>query len=127
MSAFSEDTYEQALIELFQSLEGKQYRYEYGPDIVRNYANPLLHDVLQESLLRINPELPESAIDEAIKKLLTDLWASGCCRTVAEGVLGAEFIWGENLNEIPGLTDLLKSFLCKIKNEGMRAAVQSIL
>ena len=69
MSAFSEDTYEQALIELFQSLEGKQYRYEYGPDIVRNYANPLLHDVLQESLLRINPELPESAIDEAIKKL----------------------------------------------------------
>ena len=65
--------------------------------------------------------------DEAIKKLLTDLWASGCCRTVAEGVLGAEFIWGEDLNAIPGLTDLLKSFLCKIKNEGMRAAVQSIL
>ncbi len=36
MSAFSEDTYELALIELFQSLEGKQYRYEYGPEIKRD-------------------------------------------------------------------------------------------
>ena len=69
MSAFSEDTYEQALIELFQSLEGKQYRYEYGPDIVRNYADPILHDVLLESLQRINPSLPMSAIDDTIKKL----------------------------------------------------------
>lgn len=69
MSAFSEDTYEQALIELFQSLEGKQYRYEYGPDIERDYSNPILDDVLQDSLLRINPTLPVSAIDDAIKKL----------------------------------------------------------
>lgn len=66
---FSEDTYEQALIELFQSLEGKQYRYEYGPDIVRDYTNPILDDVLQESLHRINPTLPFEAIDDAIKKL----------------------------------------------------------
>ena len=66
---FSEDTYEQALIELFQSLEGGQYRYAYGPDIERDYSNPLLDEVLQESLLRINPTLPLSAIDDAIKKL----------------------------------------------------------
>ena len=69
MSAFSEDTYEQALISLFQSLGGKQYRYEYGPDIVRDYTNPILDDVLQESLHRINPTLPPDAIDDAIKKL----------------------------------------------------------
>lgn len=66
---FTEDTYEQALIELFQSLEGKQYRYEYGPDIERDYSNPILDDVLQASLQRINPTLPTSAIDDAIKKL----------------------------------------------------------
>ena len=54
---------------MFQSLEGKQYRYEYGPDIVRDYSNPLLDDVLQASLQRINPTLPASAIDDAIKKL----------------------------------------------------------
>lgn len=58
---FTEDTYEQALIELFQSLGGKQYRYEYGPDIERDYTNPILDNVLQESLHRINPT-PLSAI-----------------------------------------------------------------
>lgn len=69
MSAFSEDTYEQALIELFQNLDGKQFRYQYGPDIEREYTNPILDDVLQESLQNINPALPQCAIDDAIKKL----------------------------------------------------------
>lgn len=66
MAIFTEDTYEQALIALLQELG---YRYTYGPDIERNYANPILDDVLQESLQRINPLLPQSAIDDAIKKL----------------------------------------------------------
>lgn len=69
MSAFSENAYEQALIELFQSLDGTQYRYEYGPEIERDYTNPILDDVLETSLHRINPTLPISAIEEAIKKL----------------------------------------------------------
>lgn len=69
MNGYTENEYEQALIELFQSLEGKQYRYVYGPDIERDYSNPLLHDVLQESLHRINPTLPLDAIEDAIKKL----------------------------------------------------------
>ena len=69
MSAFSENTYEQALVELFQSLDGAHYRYEYGPGIERDYTNPILDDVLETSLQRINPTLPLSAINEAIKKL----------------------------------------------------------
>ena len=69
MQAFSEDIYEQALIALFQSLDGKKYRYQYGPEIKRDYDNPLLDDVLSESLRRINPTLPASAIDDAIKAL----------------------------------------------------------
>lgn len=69
MNGYTENEYELALIELFQSLEGKQYRYVYGPDIERDYSNPLLDDVLQESLHRINPTLPLDAIDDAIKKL----------------------------------------------------------
>ena len=60
---FSEDTYEQALIELFRELG---FSYKYGPDLVRDYSNPLLDDVLHESLRRINPTLPQSAIDDAI-------------------------------------------------------------
>lgn len=63
---FSEDTYEQALIELFRGLG---FTYKYGPDLERDYSNPLLDDVLQASLLRINPTLPQSAIEDAIKKL----------------------------------------------------------
>ena len=63
---FSEDTYEQALIELFRELG---FNYKYGPDIERDYSNPLLDDVLHESLQRINPTLPQSAIEDAIKKL----------------------------------------------------------
>lgn len=65
--------------------------------------------------------------DPAIMNLLKDLWAEGDFRKVAEGVLGAEFIWEENLNEIPGLTDLVTADLELISREGMRAAVKSII
>ena len=63
---FSEDEFEQALVELFRELG---FNYKYGPDIERDYSNPLLDDVLHESLRRINPTLPQSAIEDAIKKL----------------------------------------------------------
>ena len=65
--------------------------------------------------------------DAAIIALLKDLWAEGNIRNVAEGVLAAEFIWGEDLNKIPGLTDLVTAYLELIQNEGMRAAVKTII
>ena len=65
--------------------------------------------------------------DAAIIALLQELWASGDVRKVAEGALAAEFIWGENLNEIPGLTDLITADLELIQREGMRAAVKSVI
>lgn len=65
--------------------------------------------------------------DAEIIALLKELWATGDIRKVAEGVLGAEFIWGEDLNAIAGLTDLLAKDLEIIRNEGMRAAVKSII
>ena len=65
--------------------------------------------------------------DEAIKALLAELWASGDPDVVAKGVLGAEFIWGEDLNAIPGLTAMLAADLKLIASDGMRAAVKSIL
>ena len=65
--------------------------------------------------------------DAAIVELLKSLWATGDVRKVAEGVLAAEFIWGEDLNVVPGLTDLLTADLALIQNEGMRAAVKSVL
>ena len=65
--------------------------------------------------------------DPKIVQLLKDLWATDDVRKVAEGVLGAEFIWDEDLNAIPGLTRLLSKALALIQMEGMRAAVQCIV
>ena len=65
--------------------------------------------------------------DATIVALLKELWASGDVHKIAEGVLGAEFIWGENLNLIPGLTDLVAEDLGLILDEGMRAAVRAII
>ena len=65
--------------------------------------------------------------DAAIVELLKNLWASADVRKVAEGVLAADFIWGEDLNAIPGLTDLLAEDLDLIQREGMRAAVKGII
>ena len=65
--------------------------------------------------------------DPAIVSLLKELWASGDVRKVAEGVLAAEFIWGEDLNLIPGLTDMTTEYLHVIQNEGMRTAVRKVI
>ncbi len=65
--------------------------------------------------------------DPKIMDLLKTLWATGDVRKVAEGVLADEFIWGEDLNAIPGLTDLLTADLALIQAQGMRAAVKSII
>ena len=67
------------------------------------------------------------ADDAAITGLLKDLWAAGDVAEVARGVLGAEFIWGEDLNSIPGLADMLVEKLALIQSEGMRAAVESVV
>ena len=46
---------------------------------------------------------------------------------VAEGVLAAESIWGENLNNIPGLTAAVKADLDSIQEKGMLETVKGIL
>ena len=68
--------------------------------------------------------------DPKIMQLLSDLWATGDTRKVAEGVLGAkDLIWTEHgdLNTIPGLTDMVTEFLNSIQTKGMLATVESIL
>lgn len=68
---------------------------------------------------------------QEIMELLAQLWATDDTRRVAEGVLGAtDIIWKEskqNLNEIPGLTDMVEGFLNDIQAKGMVETVKSIL
>lgn len=61
-----------------------------------------------------------------ILQLLQDLWATGSTRQIAEGVLAATFIWGEDLNLIPGLTGMVKGFLDAIEEKGMLNVVKEI-
>jgi type I restriction enzyme R subunit len=65
--AFAEANYENAVIEMFRDHLG--YAYRYGPDVARDYADPLYEADLLPSLRRVNPQLPESAIAEAVLKL----------------------------------------------------------
>ena len=67
---------------------------------------------------------------QEIMDLLKNLWATGDTSKVAEGVLDAkDLIWGEHgdLNAIPGLTDMVTSFLNDIQEKGMLETVKSIL
>ena len=65
--------------------------------------------------------------DPKIVGLLQELWATEDPAKVADGVLGAEFIWGEDLRAIPGLQRLLAKALTLIQLEGMRSAVRAII
>lgn len=62
-----------------------------------------------------------------IMKLLKDLWATGDTQKVAEGVLAATSIWGEDLNSIIGLTTAVKTYLDSIQRKGMLETVKEIL
>ena len=64
---YTEADYENSVIELFRNDLG--YEHVYGPDIERDFCNPLYEDVLVESLYRLNRGVPNDAIQEALYKL----------------------------------------------------------
>ena len=63
---FTEDMFEQAVIELFENMG---YTHIYAPDMDRDYSSPLLDAVLMDSLVKLNKGLPLDAITEAVNKL----------------------------------------------------------
>ena len=64
---FTEANFENAILEIFRDL--LDYEYLYGPDVVRDFAEPLCMEILEDALVRINPSLPRAAIDEAIARI----------------------------------------------------------
>ena len=64
---FTEANYENAVITLFTDVLG--YSHLYGPDVERDYHSPFYEDELLPALQRINPELPEQALQDALYKL----------------------------------------------------------
>ena len=63
---YTEADYENTIIELFENMG---WRHVYGPDIERDYKDPLYEEELNDAIHRINPDMPESAIHEALFKL----------------------------------------------------------
>ena len=67
LSIYTEQSYENSVIELFQNMG---YTHVYGPDIDnRDFNSPLYLDILEDSICRINPNVPKSAIQEALFKI----------------------------------------------------------
>lgn len=64
---YTEADYENSVIELFRNELG--YDYIYAPDVERDFYSPLYDEILEESLRRINKDLPSDAISDAIFKL----------------------------------------------------------
>ena len=62
---YTEADYENSVIELFRNMG---YSYLYGPDIERDFHNPLYEEELVASLYRLNRSLPEDAISDALFK-----------------------------------------------------------
>ena len=65
--SYIEAAYENAIIEMIRDTLG--YSYIYGPDVARDYSDPLYLGELLPALRRINPKLPKSALSEAVGKL----------------------------------------------------------
>ena len=64
---YTESNYENTVIQLLTETMG--YSYAYGPDINRDYHDPLYEELLLPALQRINPGLPIEALNEAVYKL----------------------------------------------------------
>lgn len=67
MSGFyTEADYENSVIELFENMG---YRHVYAPDLDRDFRSPLYEDELEDAIHRLNPNMPEDAIEDALYKL----------------------------------------------------------
>ena len=110
-SLFTEDTYEQAIIELFQNMG---YDHLDAPDMERDYSSPLLDAVLRDSLVRINLGLPVEAINEAITKLKNFDTGSLLQKNIIfmdylqNGITVKFFVKGEERSSIVRLIDYTK-------------------
>ncbi|AYD39429.1 type I restriction endonuclease subunit R [Clostridium fermenticellae] len=67
MSGFyTEADYENSIIELFENMG---YRHVYAPDLERDFHSPLFEEELESALHRLNSNVPEDAIADALFKL----------------------------------------------------------
>ena len=64
---YTEANFENSIIDLFQN--NLEYDYLYGPNIERDFYNPVYEEVLLDSLHRLNNGAPDDAIQDALFKI----------------------------------------------------------
>ena len=63
---FTEQDYENSIIELFEKLE---YLHMYGPETNHDFRSPIIESAVKEALARLNPFLPQDALNDAYYKV----------------------------------------------------------
>lgn len=63
---YKEANYENSIVELFQNMG---YHHVYGPKIERDFYSPLYDEELIAALYKLNPSMPDAAIQDALYKL----------------------------------------------------------
>ena len=82
------------------------------------------------NVYRLGDILPEADEHIGFRSWIHEVGNGAICLDalhVAEGVLAADGIWGEDINNITGLTDKLEEYLSVIDKEGMLAAVSQYI
>lgn len=105
---FTEQTFEHAILEFFVNMG---YTHIYAPDIDRDNCNPLLENVLLDSIVKVNKGLHINAINEAISKIKS--FDSGSLLQknamfmdyLQNGVPVRYYVKGEEYNSIVSLID----------------------
>lgn len=62
-----------------------------------------------------------------IMEMIKKLWIEGSVENLVKAVLASKFIWGEDLNTIPGFADRLIYYTNKIQSEGALETVKGLV
>ena len=105
---FTEESFENVVITYLDEIG---YDYKHGSNLKRDNKEVLLLDKLEQSLININKEIPQSSIKEAIRKIRTfetnDVFTNNKLfhRYLTEGVEVTDFINGETVYNTVQLID----------------------
>lgn len=105
---FQEASLENVIIEYLKDID---YNYIHGSNLIRNTKEVLLLDNLEEALRKINKDLSESTLKEAIRKIRTfdtnDVFTNNKVfhKYLTEGVEVTDFINGETVYSTVKLID----------------------
>lgn len=64
--AYNENSYENAVLEVLGSLGWERM---FGPDVERDYGDPMLADTFEQQVRRLNPKVPREAVEDAIRQV----------------------------------------------------------